>query len=102
MKRTLIRYKAKPERADENEALIRNVFKELHEKAPEGGTRYAVLRLADGSFVHIVQSEAGEGAFSIPSLAAFKEFQSTIRDRIAEGPVQNEVTIIGNYRMLAE
>ena len=62
MKRTLIRYKAKPDRADENEALIRNVFKELHEKAPEGGTRYAVLRLADGSFVHIVHSEEGEGA----------------------------------------
>ena len=101
MKRTLIRYKAKPDRADDNEALIRNVFKELHEKAPQG-TRYAVLRLADGSFVHIVQSEEGEGAFSIPSLPAFKEFQSGIRDRVAEPPQSNEVTIVGNYRMLAE
>ena len=101
MKRTLIRYKAKPDRADENEALIRNVFKELREKAPEG-TRYAVLRLADGSFVHIVESGTGEGAFSIPSLPAFKEFQSGIRDRVAEPPQSNEVTIVGNYRMLAE
>ena len=101
MKLTLIRYKAKADKADENEALIRNVFKALHEKAPEG-TRYAALRLADGSFVHIVESGTGEGAFSIPSLPAFKEFQSGIRERIAEGPVQNEVTIVGNYRMLAE
>jgi hypothetical protein len=101
MKRMLIRYKAKPERADENDALIRNVFKELHEKAPEG-TRYAVLRLADGTFVHLVQSETGEGAFSIPSLAAFKPFQSGIPERTAEPPQSNEVTIVGNYRMLAE
>ena len=99
MKRTLIRYKTKSEHTDENESLIRSVFKELHEKAPDG-VRYAALRLADGSFVHIVQSE--EGAFSIPSLAAFKAFQSGIGERTSEAAQSQEVTIVGNYRMLAE
>jgi len=65
MKRMLIRYKAKPDRADENERLIEAVFEELHAKAPDG-VRYAALRLADGSFVHLVETE--EGAFAIPSL----------------------------------
>ena len=97
MKRTLIRYKTKPERTDENEALIRSVFKE----APDG-VGYAVFRLADGGFVHVVKSEAGEGAFSIPSLDAFKAFQSEIRERTSEAPQSQEVTIVGNYRMLAE
>jgi hypothetical protein len=99
MKRTLIRYKAKPERADENESLIRNVFEELHAKAPTG-VRYAALRLGDGSFVHIVETE--EGGFSVPSLPAFKPFQAGIPERTVEGPQSNEVTIVGNYRMLAE
>lgn len=101
MKRMLIRYKTKPERADENEALIRNVFQELGAKAPEG-VRYAALRLADGSFVHLVHSADAKGAESIPSLSAFKAFQSGIADRTSEAPQFNEVTIVGNYRMFAE
>src|SRR5258707_1265079 len=34
MKGTLIRYKAAPDRADENQKLIENVFAELHQKNP--------------------------------------------------------------------
>jgi hypothetical protein len=47
MKRTLVRYKAKPEMAHENERLITDVFRELQAKAPDG-VRYAALRLDDG------------------------------------------------------
>ena len=36
MKRTVVRYKAKPERIEENQRLIERVFQELHAKAPEG------------------------------------------------------------------
>ena len=59
MKRTLIRYKTKPDRTDENEALIKAVFRELHAKSPEG-MRYMSLSLADGSFVHFVENEADQ------------------------------------------
>src|SRR5262245_24010471 len=48
MKRTLVRYKAKPDAAQENQRLIEQVFEELRTKAPQG-VRYLALKLPDGS-----------------------------------------------------
>jgi hypothetical protein len=45
MKRTLIRYKTKPEAADRNAGLIAKVFEELKAAKPDG-LRYLSLRLA--------------------------------------------------------
>ena len=101
MKRTLIRYKTKPETTDKNAELISAVFAELKAAKPDG-VRYLSLRLDDDSFVHIVESEADDGASALPGLAAFKAFQSGIRERCAEPPVARGVTIVGNYRMLGE
>jgi len=54
MKATVVRYQAKPERAEENQRLIEAVFAELDEREPDGFT-YKVFRLEDGvSFVHVV------------------------------------------------
>src|SRR5204863_4714073 len=99
MKQSLIRYRTKPEQTDENERLIKGVFAELHAKSPEG-VRYAVLKLADGSFFHIVASEAERSP--IPQMDAFKAFQGGVKDRCLEPPQSAEVTIVGNYRMLGE
>ena len=99
MKRTVIRYRAKPEAADRNAGLVEQVFEELKAKAPQG-VRYLVLRLEDDSFVHFVETE--EGATPLPSLEAFKAFQAGIRDRCIEPPVPNGASIVGNYRMLSE
>jgi hypothetical protein len=57
MKRTLIRYKTKPDMADRNAELIAAVFAELKATNPEG-LRYLSLRLDDDSFVHLVESES--------------------------------------------
>ena len=97
MKRTLIRYKTKPDRTDENEALIKAVFRELHAKSPQG-IRYMSLKLADGSFVHIVENETETNP--VTELPAFQAFQSGIRERCSEPPQSAGVTIVGNYRML--
>jgi hypothetical protein len=101
MKRTLIRYKTKPEMADENAELIAGVFAELKAARPDG-VRYLSLRLDDNSFIHLVETEASDGSSAIPNLAAFKAFQSGIRERCAEPPQVGGVTIVGNYRMLGE
>jgi hypothetical protein len=101
MKRTLIRYKAKPELADKNAELIAAVFAELKDAKP-GGVRYLSMRLDDDSFVHFVETEADDGSSSLPKLASFQAFQSGIRDRCAEPPVIRGARIIGNYRMLDE
>ena len=100
MKRTLIRYKTKPGMADQNAELIADVFKQLKAETP-AGVRYLSLRLDDDSFVHFVEAEA-DAANTLPGLAAFKAFQSGIRERCAEPPVARGVTIVGNYRMLGE
>ncbi len=100
MKRTLIRYKAKPDMADKNAELIAGVFEELKAAKPEG-VRYLSLRLDDDSFVHFVETEADDTS-ALPELAAFQAFQSGVRERCLEPPLVRGVTIVGNYRMLGE
>jgi hypothetical protein len=99
MKRTLVRYKAKPDRADENARLIEATVTELRAKSLTD-VRYLALRLSDGTFIHF--SIADGDVSPIPSLDAFKAFQSGIKDRCLEPPQQTDVTIVGNYRMLDE
>jgi len=60
MKRTVVRYKVKPEMAEENACLIRKVFEELRAKSPEG-IRYLALRLGDGTFVHFSTVDTEDG-----------------------------------------
>jgi hypothetical protein len=94
----VIRYTTKPERAEENERLIRAVFAELSERRPEG-VRYAAFRLGDGvSFVHVVVLDGDENP--LLASAAFGAFQSGIQDRCAEGPVPADAAIVGSYRLL--
>jgi hypothetical protein len=44
----LIRYRVKPEKIEENQRLIEDVFRELHTKSPKDA-RYLVLKLSDGT-----------------------------------------------------
>ena len=93
----IVRYTAKPECADENERLIRDVFAELAERDPEG-LRYAAFRLADRvSFVHVAVLEGDKNPLA--DSAAFAEFQRGIKDRCADGPVAADAEIIGSYRL---
>lgn len=98
MRQTLVRYRTKPESTGENERLIKNVFKELHAQAPDG-IRYLALKLADGSFVHLVAVD-GSGDSPLLKLNAFREFQADIRERVMEPPQANEASVVGDYRML--
>ncbi len=101
MKRTLIRYKAKPELADRNAELVSAVFAELKAARPDG-VRYLTLRLEDDTFIHFVEATAEDGSSPIPKLKAFQVFQDGIRDRCAEPPLVRDASIVGNYRMLDE
>ena len=99
MKRTLIRYRTKPEMADRNAELVAAVFAELNAVQPDG-IRYMTLRLEDDTFIHLVESTADDSG--LPKLAAFQAFQSGIRDRCVEPPMPRGATIVGNYRMLGD
>src|SRR3954453_10389592 len=101
MRRTLIRYKARPELADRNAELVSAVFAELKAAGPDG-VRYLTLRLEDDTFIHLVEAAAEDGSSPIPKLKAFQAFQDGVRDRCVEPPMPRGATIVGNYRMLSE
>ena len=101
MKRTLIRYKTKPEAADANATLVEAVFAELKAKQPTG-VRYLTLRLDDGVFVHVVEHETDDGPSPLLQLDAFQAFQRGIRERCIEPPEARGAKVVGNYRMLDE
>ena len=98
-KSIVVRYRTKPDRADENQKLIERVFEELDERAPDG-FGYASFRLEDGvSFVHVVV-ERSQGSISLNDVAAFREFVDGIEERCDEPPAAQGATIVGSYRLL--
>lgn len=102
MKRVMVRYKVKPDRAAENERLIKRVFEQLEHERPSG-LRYASFKLGDGvSFVHIVSLEAGDGSNPLGELPAFKAFTAAIEERCDEPPIAATLNEVGSYKMFGE
>jgi hypothetical protein len=102
MKQVMVRYKVKPDRAAENEQLVRAVYDELLRTEP-AGLRYATFQLDDGvSFVHLASNETDDGHNPLSDVEAFKQFQKDIGDRCDEGPVVTELRQIGSYRVFGE
>ena len=98
MKATVVRYQAKPERADENQQLIEAVFAELLERDPKGFT-YQVFRLEDGvSFVHVVTELDVPDADSLQDVSAFQAFVAEIADRCDVAPLAMGATVVGSFR----
>lgn len=99
MPNVVVRYKTKPERADENQRLIEKVFAELDEMGATGFA-YASFRLEDGvSFVHVVVEEDGDSSVSLADVPAFQQFTADIADRCDEQPVALGATVVGAHRM---
>ena len=101
MKLTVVRYRTKPETAEENARLIQAMFRELRAK-PSDNVRYLALRLSDDTFIHFSIAETQDAASPIPQLEAFRSFQPGLKERCIEPTQQSDVTIVGNYRMFGE
>jgi hypothetical protein len=81
---TLVRYTAKPDRADENEALSRKVFAELKSVRPNGAS-YALFR--DGNdFVHLFVNFEADDSSPITNLSSFQTFLKGIDERCEVPP----------------
>lgn len=95
MATTVVRYKVKEGRGDENQALVEAVFTELAATNPDG-LRYGTIRLDDGvTFVHIARTEGEDNPLG--ESAAFKAFVADLPDRCAEPPAPMEGAVIGNF-----
>jgi hypothetical protein len=102
MKRIMVRYKVKADRAAENERYIRTVFEQLQRDRPPG-LSYATFKLADGvSFVHIASHGAADGRDPLLELPAFKAFTAEVRDRCEDPPVVAELMEVGSYGFFGE
>ncbi len=95
----VVRYQTKPDRADENQALIEKVFEDLEARQPEGFT-YKVFRLEDGvSFLHVVvEHEDVADPDSLGDVPAFRAFTADIADRCDVPPVASGASVVGGYR----
>jgi hypothetical protein len=95
---TVVRYQAKPDRADENQRLIEQVFLELEEREPKGFT-YKVFRLDDGvTFIHVVIEHGIDSPDSLQAVPSFETFVTDIAERCDIPPVAMRATIVGGFR----
>lgn len=94
---TVVRYKVKADRRDENIKYISAVFDELKEKSP-AGLHYVSFNLEDGvSFLHIAAIDDGVEGNPLPQLDTFKSFVADIKDRCEEPPAATPASIIGAF-----
>lgn len=99
METTIVRYRVKADRAEENREYVRKVFAQLNADKPEG-LRYVSFNLDNGvSFVHIAVVETAHGKNPLAETEAFRNFVSGIKDRCDEPPVATEASIVGSYRL---
>ena len=96
MSRTsVIRYKTRPDAAEENVRLVKAVYAALAEARP-ADMEYRTYQLEDGvSFVHIAQLPDADNPLG--ALPEFAEFQCEITERCVEQPMASGATMIGSY-----
>lgn len=95
MRRLIVRYKVKADRANENQQFVEKVFEELRRNSPPG-LRYATFKQSDGvTFLHLVSVETDVNP--LPNMPAFQAFQADIKDRCEEQPVATELEEVGSY-----
>jgi hypothetical protein len=97
---SMIRYKVRPDRAAENESLVKAVYEQLNRDRP-GELHYATFKLPDGvSFMHVV-FETDQAARILNEVSAFKAFLADIESRCDEPPVVTELTLVGSFDVAA-
>jgi hypothetical protein len=97
MSRTVVvRYRTRPDAAEENVGLVEAVYASLAAGKPSGFD-YTTYRLADGvTFVHVARLAAADNPLS--TLSAFAEFQRGLEARCVEQPEPSVATVVGSYR----
>ncbi len=93
---SMIRYKVRPDRAQENEALVRAVYEQLNRERP-GALHYATFKMPDGvSFMHLV-FETDQPGRILNEVPAFQAFVMDIASRCDEPPIATEISVVGSY-----
>jgi hypothetical protein len=98
MKTVMVRYRVKPDCAEENEAMVRRVFDALGTSGPPD-LHYRALREADGcTFVHLVTRPAAAEGNPLMQVEAFRAFVSGIKERCEDPPGDMVMRFVGEYK----
>lgn len=90
----IVRYRTRPESADENARLVADVYAALADLDPTDFS-YTTYRLADEvTFVHVARLD---GPNPLPTLPAFVEFQRELAARCVEQPAPSGATVVGSH-----
>jgi len=93
---SVIRYRTRPNAAEENVRLVEAVYAAVAEAKPRD-YEYATYRLDDGTtFVHVARLPDTENPLA--ALPAFAEFQRELGERCVEQPAPAGATVVGSYR----
>ena len=90
----VVRYRTRPDAADDNQRLIETLFQELAAVQP-GGIRYSAFRVDETTFVHVALFDSDRNP--LETLPAFQTFTSGIADRCEEPPVPTAGRLVGSY-----
>ena len=90
----VVRYRTRPDAADDNERLIKAVFEELAAVQP-GGIRYFTVRVDETTFVHTAVFDSG--ANPLVDLPSFQAFTSGIAGRCEQPPAPTAGRLLGSY-----
>ena len=88
MQKILISYTTRPGRYEEDAGLIRDVFDELLQRAPDG-FRYIVLCAGNEQLFYFMQAPEG--------VEPFAPFQWGIRTRLLAAAQRSDVAVVGSY-----
>ncbi|HZZ89898.1 MAG TPA: hypothetical protein VFE13_16340 [Caulobacteraceae bacterium] len=88
---TMVRYTARPDRADENERLSRAVFAELRAKRP-AGVAYALCRAGD-EFTHVFINFNADESEPVTGLPSFKAFEADAQSRWLAPPASTRLGV---------
>lgn len=95
----MVTYKVKPDRVEENEELVRNVYAGLDEVGAPG-VHYGTFKKEDGqTFVHMAFFSSPENQAVLSNLSAFQEFQKDIADRCEIPPNPEPLTPIAAHNL---
>lgn len=98
MSATIVRYRVKSDRIEENVAYVEAVFAELEDAAPDG-VHYATFQGADGvSFTHVAVFDTAHAQGALGATDAFRRFVAEIGERCEEPPHAVPHQLIGSFR----
>jgi hypothetical protein len=93
---SMVRYKVRPDRAADNESLVKAVYAQLNRERPDS-LHYATFKLPDGvSFMHVV-FETDQPGRILNEVSAFTAFVTDIASRCDEPPVVTELSLVGSF-----